>query len=174
MHGSSIDLKDSHGNVSSFNNKTVTDGMGPVLVSTSALLGQDTNGDGKITRPWNVSRGGNSQLYQGDTAAGGQRGAAPVAPFDPKLDTMVSYSMYSVIPSPVDDSVWGSVLGMPGQLVRLVPGSNPPATALAEVYDVPFKDPKASVLSTSPKYGNWSSGSGASAHVHMNGWISTT
>src|SRR5215510_6550425 len=79
----------------------------------------DTNGDGKITKPWNMpaGRGGDSQLYQGDTATGGAgaRGAAgavagggrgPAAAFDPKLDTMVSYPMYSVIPSPVDDTVW--------------------------------------------------------------------
>src|SRR5678810_1107874 len=33
----------------------------------------DTNGDGRITRPWNrvAVRGGESLLYQGDTATGG-------------------------------------------------------------------------------------------------------
>src|SRR5256885_3679475 len=31
----------------------------------------DTNGDGKITKPWNISRVGNSALYLGDTAGGG-------------------------------------------------------------------------------------------------------
>src|SRR6266850_2654893 len=97
----------------------------------------DTNGDGKITRPWNVSGGRNSQLYQGDTAAGGQRGAAAAAPFDPKLDTMVSYSMYSVVPSPVDDSVWGVSEQYPGFLVRLQRGSNPPSTCKAQIFKVP-------------------------------------
>jgi hypothetical protein len=74
----------------------------------------DTNGDGKITKPWNVMKPGSggevSILYASDTASGGGGGGASNAanvPFNPKLDTLISYSMYSVIPSPVDDSVWG-------------------------------------------------------------------
>ncbi len=53
-------------------------------------------------------------LYHGDTAAAApaaRRGAA--APFDPKLDTMVSYSLYSVIPSPVDDPCGASANNIP-------------------------------------------------------------
>ena len=34
-------------------------------------------------------------------------------------------------------SIWGSSLGVPGAVVRLSPGSNPPETALAEIYRVP-------------------------------------
>jgi hypothetical protein len=84
----------------------------------------DTNGDGKITRPWNVSRSGNSALYLGDTAgaANNQQSTA----LDPKLDTQVTYSLYAVIPSPVDDSVWGVSEQYPGFLVRLQRGNNPP------------------------------------------------
>ena len=41
------------------------------------------------------------------------------------------------MPSPVDGSIWGAVMGDPGAVVRVVPGANPPATALAEVYNVP-------------------------------------
>jgi hypothetical protein len=100
----------------------------------------DTNGDGKITKPWNVTSGpADSVLYQGDTAtgrSGGARGqAAP--PFDPKLDTMVRYSMYSVIPSPVDDSVWGVSETYPGYLVRLQRGNNAPASCKTQVFKVP-------------------------------------
>src|SRR6185503_19311654 len=101
----------------------------------------DTNGDGKITKPWNMpapaGRGGDSALYQGDTATGGapggaargqagrgQGGRGQAAPFDPQLDTMVNYSMYSVIPSPVDDSVWGVSERYPGFLIRLQRGNN--------------------------------------------------
>ena len=40
------------------------------------------------------------------------------AALDPKLDTLVSYSLYAVIPSPVDDSVWGVRERYPGYLVR--------------------------------------------------------
>ena len=47
----------------------------------------------------------------------------------------------AVAPAP-DGSVWGSVLGFPGAVVRLNPGSNPPETALAEVYEPPFDNPE--------------------------------
>jgi hypothetical protein len=107
----------------------------------------DTNGDGKITRPWNVlrpGRGGEDAVYQGDTATGGNnpltggRAAAKQATgFDPKLDTLVSYSMYSDIPSPVDDSVWGVSETYPGYLVRLQRGDNPPETCKTLIFKVP-------------------------------------
>jgi hypothetical protein len=107
----------------------------------------DTNGDGKITKPWNVMRTGRggevSILYTSDTAsgpAGGGRGrggeAANVA-FDPKLDTLVSYSLYSMIPSPVDDSVWGVSEIYPGYLVRLQRGNNPPQSCKSQIFKVP-------------------------------------
>ena len=47
--------------------------------------------------------------------------------------------------------VWGSVLGYPGGIVRLNPGSNPPETALAEYYEVPWNNPKARVSGFSPR-----------------------
>jgi streptogramin lyase len=118
----------------------------------------DTNGDGKITKPWNMpaGRGGDSVVYQGDTAGAPAPGGAPgarggdargggargegargAAPFDPKLDTMVSYSMYSVIPSPVDDTVWGASERYPGYLIRLQRGNNPPATCMTQIFRVP-------------------------------------
>jgi hypothetical protein len=112
----------------------------------------DTNGDGRITSPpWNQITGrGDSILYQGDTATGGAapaagRGAgrgAGAAPGtgggpNPALDTLVSYSLYSVIPSPVDNSVWGVSERYPGYLVRMDRGSNPPESCMAEVYKVP-------------------------------------
>ena len=119
----------------------------------------DTNGDGKITRPWNTTTpriSGNELLYQGDTGGGapaapaagggGQRAggrggrgdAAAAAPYDPKLDTMVRYNLYSVIPSPVDDSVWGiSENPFPGMLVRLQRGNNPPESCKATIFKIP-------------------------------------
>jgi hypothetical protein len=97
----------------------------------------DTNGDGKITRPWNVQIGrGDSVVYQGDTT-GGTRGARGQTAFDPKLDTMISYSMYSVIPSPVDDSVWGVSETFPGYLVRLQRGNNAPSSCKTQIFKVP-------------------------------------
>ncbi len=80
-----------------------------------------------------------------DTNGNGKRDAyvEPDQPVDPTKDKRVNAPFYGVAPSPVDGSIWGSVLGMPGMLVRLVLGSNPPNTALSEVYEVPFKNPKA-------------------------------
>ena len=83
----------------------------------------DTNGDGRITRPWNRRRPRRRSrlLYASDTArryvraAGrGGRGGAPTLPLDPKLDTQVNYNLYGVMPSPVDDSVWGVAESVPG------------------------------------------------------------
>jgi hypothetical protein len=84
-------------------------------------------------------------LYQGDTAGGapaggrgaqGARGQA-AAPFDSKLDTMVSFNLYSVIPSPVDTAVWGVSEQFPGYLVRMERGDNAPMTCKALVFKVP-------------------------------------
>ena len=100
----------------------------------------DTNGDGKITKPWNlIDSAGNSQLYQGDTTGGaaGARGRGARAAFDPKLDTMVSYNLYSVIPSPVDDTVWGVSEQYPGYLVRLQRGNDAPSTCKTQIFKVP-------------------------------------
>jgi len=40
--------------------------------------------------------------------------------------------------SPVGRYIWGTVLGFPGYVIRLNPGQNPPATALAEVFEPPL------------------------------------
>jgi hypothetical protein len=103
----------------------------------------DTNGDGRITRPpWNqITRGGDSILYSGDTtgapAAGGRGAPAAGGAADPKLDTLVNFSLYAVIPSPVDDSIWGVSERYPGYLIRVDRGKNPPSSCMAEVFKVP-------------------------------------
>ncbi len=43
------------------------------------------------------------------------------------------------------------MLGFPGAVVRLSPGANPPETALAEVYEPPFNNPKAPIQGFSPR-----------------------
>ena len=55
-----------------------------------------------------------------------------------RKDKRINAGFYAVMPSPVDGSIWGSLRGVPGAVVRIVPGSNPPETALAEVYNVPL------------------------------------
>jgi hypothetical protein len=155
----------------------------------------DTNGDGKITKPWQVAprNGFDNQLYVTDTAGGGggtaaaaARGAAAPAPpaatapaapaagapaagapagrgaggagggggrgrggaaapaapvaFNPQLDTLLAnggYSLYSLIPSPADDSVWGVAETFPGYLIRLRRGNNPPESCLTQIFKVP-------------------------------------
>src|SRR6266702_4746938 len=59
-------------------------------------------------------------------------------------DTRLTAGFYGIMPSPVDDSVWGQSMGIgfgrldqPGYLIRLVPGPNPSETTLAEVYVPP-------------------------------------
>ena len=80
----------------------------------------DTNGDGRITKPWNEpARGGEAEI-------------------DPALDTRIAGFGYGIIASSVDDSVWISRTGpFPGRLVRLDRGDSPPETCIAEVYEPP-------------------------------------
>ena len=88
---------------------------------------------------------GDEQKSQGwtalvlDTNGNGRRDAyvEPNDPVDPAKDKRFAPAFYAVAPAP-DGSVWGSVLGYPGWVVRLNPGSNPPETALAEVYEAPL------------------------------------
>jgi hypothetical protein len=96
----------------------------------------DTNGDGVITRPWNVLTGQDSILYASDTTGGPTISSAPPN-YDPRRDTMVSYSLYSVIPSPVDDTVWGVSERFPGMLIRLQRGNNAPSTCKATLFKIP-------------------------------------
>ena len=80
----------------------------------------DTNGDGKISKPWNEPR---------------------AEEVDPALDTRIAGFGYGIIASPIDDSVWISRTGpFPGKLVRLDRGNNPPQTCIAEVYEPPSID----------------------------------
>jgi hypothetical protein len=77
-----------------------------------------------------------------DTAGTGKReGVAytePGQPLQPGKDMRVAQVFYAVMPSPVDGTVWGTLRGNPGSIVRLDPGNNPPATALSEIYHVPL------------------------------------
>jgi hypothetical protein len=77
-----------------------------------------------------------------DTNGNGTRDAyvEPDQPLDPTKDKRWGGAFYSVAPA-ADGSVWGTMLGFPGAVIRLNPGSNPPETALAEVYEPPFNDP---------------------------------
>jgi hypothetical protein len=87
-----------------------------------------------------------------DTNGNGKRDGyvEPNQPLDPAKDKRYGAAFYSVAPAP-DGSVWGSVLGFPGAVVRLNPGANPPETTLVEVYEPPINNPKAAVQGFSPR-----------------------
>jgi hypothetical protein len=74
----------------------------------------------------------------------------PGQPADPKKDKRINVTFYGVTPAP-DGSVWGTAMGFPGAIVRFVPGSHPPETALSEYYEVPWNNPKASVQGYAPR-----------------------
>jgi hypothetical protein len=74
----------------------------------------------------------------------------PNQPADPTKDKRLSVQFYGDSPAP-DGSVWGTVQGMPGALGRFVPGSHPPETALTELYEVPWNNPKASTQGFAPR-----------------------
>ncbi|MSP89299.1 MAG: carboxypeptidase regulatory-like domain-containing protein [Alphaproteobacteria bacterium] len=75
-----------------------------------------------------------------DTNGNGKRDdyVEPNQPIDPAKDKRIAAAFYGVSPNPADGAIWGSVLGFPGSIVRLDPGANPPATALAEVCEPPL------------------------------------
>ncbi len=78
----------------------------------------DTNGDGRITKPWNEPG----------------RGAS----FDPSRDTRVVAGSYGLVADPkVGTVVWLSSAQYPGKLVRMDVGESPPESCLTEVYEVP-------------------------------------
>jgi len=88
-----------------------------------------------------------------DTNGNGKRDeyTEPGQPMDPTKDMRIKVGFYAVSPSPADGSIWGTVLGFPGAVVRLNPGSDPSRTSLAEIYEVPWNNPKAPVQGFSPR-----------------------
>ncbi len=104
----------------------------------------DTNGDGKITKPW----------------------TEPNQPVDPTKDHRITFGCYSISVSPADGSVWCSGIGLEqNTLVRIDRGSDPPATSKAEVYIPPknsdpplFSAGGVSVDSTGVVWQNWRGG----------------
>jgi hypothetical protein len=106
----------------------------------------DTNGNGKRDEYVEGAQGVT-------TAPSGESlgtSAAMNAKVDTTKDTRLNAAFYGLAVAP-DGAVWGSVLGFPGGIVRLNPGSNPPETALAEYYEVPWNQPKAAVNGFSPR-----------------------
>src|SRR5581483_1959496 len=101
-------------------NETIwTSGGGPVLGWLNSKMFLAT-GDAAKSQGWTP--------FILDTNGNGKR--------DPD-DKRINAPFYSIMPSPVDGSIWGAVMGNPGSVVRVVPGSNPSETALSEFFNVP-------------------------------------
>jgi hypothetical protein len=109
-----------------------TSGGGPVLGWLNTKLFDET-GDAAKAQGWTA--------FVLDTNGNGKRDdyVEPDQPVDPTKDKRIAGGFYAVMPSPVDGSIWGTVgvFGGTAAVVRVVPGPNPPATALAEIYNVP-------------------------------------
>jgi hypothetical protein len=114
------------------NNTLWTSGGGQVVGWLNVKMFEET-GDEEKSQGWTA-------LVM-DTNGNGRRDAyvEPNDPVDPAKDKRFGAAFYSVAPAP-DGSIWGTVLGFPGAVVRLNPGKNPPETALAEVYEPPYQD----------------------------------
>jgi hypothetical protein len=87
-----------------------------------------------------------------DTNGNGRRDdyVEPNEPVDPTRDKRYNGAFYAVAPAP-DGSVWGSQIGYPGAVIRLVPGDDPPHTTLAEVYEPPLNPDGTPVEGFSPR-----------------------
>ena len=94
----------------------------------------DTNGDGKITKPWNEPIRRRNTLFEEDVAD------VEYENFDKSLDTRIEIGAYGIIVSPIDGSVWGAQESYPGQIFRMTIGTNPPETCITEVFEVPWRE----------------------------------
>jgi hypothetical protein len=113
-----------------------------------ASSGVGGNGNGDVVGWIDVDKfdkTGDEQASQGwtpiviDTNGNGKRDEGYVdhnAPVDPTKDKRIQAGFYGIAPSPADGTIWGSVLGFPGMIVRLDPGDDP-NHALSEIYEVP-------------------------------------
>ena len=112
------------------NNTLWTSGGGQVVGWLNTKMFNET-GDEEKSQGWTA-------LVM-DTNGNGKRDAyvEPDQPVDPTKDKRIGGAFYSVAPAP-DGSVWGTMLGFPGAVIRLVPGANPPETAIAEMYEPPM------------------------------------
>ena len=89
----------------------------------------DTNGDGRITE-WVGLR----------------------EEFDPTKDKQLGRGWYGIVPDPTaDNTVWAASGGVPGQIVRLSIGDNPPETCISDYYQPPFENPDAPIQGYSPR-----------------------
>jgi hypothetical protein len=139
-----IDTCYTWGHVNFDDNDVLWSSFGPGVEGWFDTKIWDKTHDEKLAQGWTV--------FVIDTNGNGKRDAYVEAdqPADPTKDRRLNVSLYGQSPAS-DGSVWGSVQGMPGGLLRLAPGAHPPDTALAEFYEVPWNNSKASVQGFAPR-----------------------
>ncbi|OFW17367.1 MAG: hypothetical protein A3H29_10745 [Acidobacteria bacterium RIFCSPLOWO2_02_FULL_67_21] len=105
----------------------------------------DETGDGARAQGWTP--------FVIDANGNGRRDAyvEPDQPVDQTRDKRIQGGSYGVIPSPVDGSIWVAAPGVPGAIIRVTPGPNPPETALSEIYEPPFNNPRSAVNGYNPR-----------------------
>jgi len=69
------------------------------------------------------------------------------------LQIFPGFGFYSVNPAP-DGSIWGTILGYPGAVARVVPGDNPSETAITEYYELPVDENGDAIEGFSPRGGD--------------------
>ena len=108
----------------------------------------DETGDEKKSQGWTA--------FILDTNGNGKRDEYVESdqPVDPTKDKRIVTGYYGIGFNPMDGSIWGSVLSFPGAVVRVSPGDSPPATALTEIFEVPWNEPKAAVNGYGPRGGD--------------------
>ena len=97
----------------------------------------DESGDEQKSQGWTA--------FVVDTNGNGKRDeyTEPNQPLDPNKDRRINVSSYGIAAAP-DGSIWTSIRNFPGSIVRTIPGPNPPATALSEIFTVPWNNAKES------------------------------
>jgi hypothetical protein len=128
-------------------NRTLwTSGGGPVVGWLNTRLFDET-GDEERSQGWTaLIRDANGNGRRDDYVAADQ-------PVDPSKDQRIAAGFYAVAPAP-DGTIWATSLGFPGAVIRLDPGPNPPATALAEIYQPPWDNPNVPERGFSPRGGD--------------------
>jgi hypothetical protein len=133
-------------------NRTLwTSGGGPVVGWLNTKLWDET-GDEEKAQGWtalimDINGNGRRDEY-----------VEPNVPADPAKDKRIQPGQYgggpyALAPAP-DGTIWGTIFGFPGAVFRLTPGSNPPETALTEVFELPMKGPGVPAVGFSPRGGD--------------------
>ena len=133
------------------NNTLWMSGGGPVVGWFNTRLWDET-GDEERAQGWtplilDINGNGRRDEY-----------VEPNIPTDPDRDKryhpgQYGGGVYALSPAP-DGSVWGTTFGFPGAIVRIDPGDNPPATALTEVFELPWNNPAVANVGFSPRGGD--------------------